>query len=312
MRHFRAVMSLLGMWILLGVGMVQAQTTVGACGSAAGVPLGIGEYTLEWDGLTREYILYIPASYDAAQPVPLVLSLHGFASSPRQQMGFSAWNEVADAENIIVAYPAGTGLLLRWNSGLFAEAANGSVDDVSFLTGLIDHLAETYCIDTTRVYINGLSNGGGMSYRYACEMADRVAAFGGVAGAYSAIPGGCDPSQPVPVILFHGTDDPIVPYAGGDEMGGFPALTDFAADWAERDECAAEPETISGLPESVEAVRYTGCADNVLVEFYTLLGGGHTWSGSGVAIPRIIAGETNRDIEASEIMWAFFEQYQRN
>lgn len=298
---------------------VAAQTEGGACGTGAAVEAGSAAYQMEAGGLTRSYRVYIPASYDGTQPVPLVLSLHGFASNPAQQEAFSNWDSVADAENFIVAYPAGTGTPLRWNSGLFSEQmgerTGNPVDDVQFLADLIDHLAATYCIDPTRVYINGLSNGGGMSYRFACTMADRIAAMGGVAGAYNQIPGGCEPSQPVPVILFHGTADPIVPYEGGasDDPGvtDFPSVPEFAAAWAERNGCAATPETMPDLPASVEATRYTGCANDVEVAFYTLIGGGHTWAGSGVPIPRLIAGETNTDIEASAVMWEFFQRYTR-
>lgn len=270
------------------------------------VNVGQSSHEIEWQGMTRHYRLYIPPSYDPAQPTPLVLSLHGFASNPGQQEMFSQWNAVADEEGFIVAYPQGTRFPLRWNSGLFGESGRG-VDDVAFLSDLIEHLVETYCIDESRVYINGLSNGAGMSHRFACTMADKVAAFGGVAGAYNVFEGGCAPSRPVPTILFHGTEDPIVPYEGNEEQG-FPPVADFAAEWAERNGCDATAVVIDGLEGNVSGVRYTGCDEDADVVFYTIDGGGHTWPG-GEAIPAFIAGTTTDDINASEMMWAFFEQY---
>ena len=282
---------------------VQAQT----CDPAgAAIPYGQSSHEIDWQGTTRHYRLYIPASYDPAQPVPLVLSLHGFASNPGQQEMFSQWNMVADVEGFIVAYPQGTGFPLRWNSGLFTEGTDG-VDDVAFLSDLIDQLVDTYCLDGTRVYINGLSNGAGMSHRFACAMADRVAAFGGVAGAYNTFEGGCEPSRPVPAMLFHGTEDPIVPY-GGNEGQGFSPIADFAADWAERNGCDPAAVVIDDLEGAVSGVRYTGCDEDANVVFYTIDGGGHTWPG-GEAIPAFIAGTTSDDISASETMWAFFEQH---
>lgn len=313
-RHFRVIAMLTFVIALFGMGVLgaAAQSENPACAAGASFEAGQSNHSMTWGEGERSYRLYVPESYDPAQPTPLVLSLHGFASNPAQQEGFSAWNAVADEENFIVAYPAGTGFPLRWNSGLFT----GAVDDTAFLADLIDHLSDEWCIDPARVYINGLSNGAGMSYRFACEMADRVAAIGGVAGAYNAAPGGCEPSQPVPVILFHGTDDPIVPYEGGtaNDPGAtaFPSVEEYARDWAERNECELTPETISGLPDSVSAIRYTGCADDVEVAFYTILGGGHTWSGSGETIPAFIGGATNREIESSAVMWAFFERYTRD
>ncbi len=292
---------------------VSAQAPGGACGAGATFTVGAMNRTLNSDGRDRSYRVYVPASYDPTQPTPLVLSLHGFASNPRQQEGFSNWDMLADAEGFVVVYPAGTGFPQRWNSGLFDQAED-AVNDVQFLSELIDQVATDLCIDLSRVYINGLSNGGGMSYRFACEMADKVAAFGGVAGAYNSF-GACTPSQPMPVILFHGTDDPIVPYTGGesgDPSGSvFPSVPDFAAEWGAINECAATPETIGDLPASVEGIRYTGCAADVQVLFYTILGGGHTWPGTGEPIPAFIAGVTNTDIEASALMWDFFTQYSR-
>ncbi len=304
-------------WLIAVFGVsvlsASAQATSGACAAGATFTVGASSQTLLADGRERAYRVYVPESYDPTQPTPLVLSLHGFASNPRQQEGFSNWDMVAEAENFIVVYPAGTGFPLRWNSGLFAEA-EGAVNDVQFLSELIDQVATDLCIDLSRVYINGLSNGGGMSYRFACEMADKVAAFGGVAGAYNSF-GACTPSQPMPVILFHGTDDPVVAYQGGqsgDPSGSvFPSVPEFAAEWGAINECAATPETIADLPASVEGIRYTGCADDVQVVFYTILGGGHTWPGTGEPIPEFIAGVTNTDIEASAIMWDFFTQYSR-
>jgi polyhydroxybutyrate depolymerase len=254
----------------------------------------------------RSYLLYVPASYDPAAPTPLVLSLHGFASGPVNQMEVSQWNELADERGFIVAYPSGTGFPKRWNT-----SGEGGADDVAFLSDLIDALSEQYNVDPQRVYVNGLSNGGGMSNTLACLRPERIAAIGSVAGAYTEPAGGCNPARPVPVIAFHGTDDRIVPYAGGAAGGPqnfvFPAVPDWAAAWAARNGCDATPETLPAQGE-VSGVRYSGCTDGAEVVFYTVNGGGHNWPGGG-RLPEFIVGHTTQDINATATMWEFFEQH---
>ncbi len=183
-------------------------------------------------------------------------------------------------------------------------------DDVGFIQQIITQVSETYCIDTSRIYVNGLSNGGGMTHRLACEAAELFAAVGMVAGAYNPLPDGCNPSRPVPIIAFHGTDDRIVPYHGG-QGGGFdlPDVHSWAAEWAERNECELTSETLS-VPLAVDysALHYSDCADTVEVILYTIHDGGHTWPGGGPQ-PELFVGKTSQDINASETMWAFFSRY---
>lgn len=298
------VLSLLTGCLLLTGWAVTAQETLSA---GCGTPVEPGQtaHTLYFDDRERRYLLYVPDSYAPDQPAPLVLSLHGFSSNPTQQADYSQWNPVADAHGLIVAYPQGTGIPLRWNSGL--NLSGKVVDDVAFLNALIDHLGQSLCVDTTRVYATGLSNGGGMSNRLACELADRITAIGGVAGAY-ALPNTCEPSRPVPVIAFHGTNDRIVPYEGNEELGAaLPGVREWAAGWAARNGCADEPEA---LPEigAVSGIEYIGCEANASVILYTIEGGGHTWPG-GERQLAFVVGSTNRDINASEIMWDFFQQH---
>jgi polyhydroxybutyrate depolymerase len=258
-------------------------------------------------GLERSYLLHVPSGYDSSQPVPLVVSLHGLASNAIQQAVYSRWNDVAERANIITVYPQGTGRPPRWNSGGSRLGGDNGVDDVQFMRGLLANLAKRLCIDPARIYVNGISNGGGMSYRIACEMADQVAAIGTVAGAFYEFPGGCHPSRPVPVIAFHGTADPLVNFDGNPRLG-LPKITTWAADWAARNGCTTS-EAIPAKGE-VSGIRYTGCKGHADVVLYRIEGGGHTWPGS--PIPVLILGKTTRDINATETMWTFFEQHPLN
>ncbi|MCC6804244.1 MAG: hypothetical protein IT319_15285, partial [Anaerolineae bacterium] len=240
-------------------GVVRAQDG-NHCADKAAVAAGSSAHEIESGGMTRAYQMYVPTGYDPAQPTPLVISLHGFAGNPREQERDSGWDAIAEREGFLVVYPAGTGSPGRWNAGqreipgvrerargLFQQFLGGffetvQVDDVAFIRDLIAELQAFYCIDPARVYVNGMSNGGGMTNRLACEAADVFAAAGMVAGAYTDF-GGCDPSRPIPVIAFHGVKDPIVPYEGVGEIR-FPAVESWVADWAARDQCNAVPETI--------------------------------------------------------------------
>jgi polyhydroxybutyrate depolymerase len=297
---------IMGFIVLIGRGEARAQPE--CSGDTSVYKVGLSDGILESDGRRRTYRLYVPESYDPNQPTPLVLSLHGFASNAGQQMEFSQWNRVADEHNFIVVYPQGSGTPPGWNSGriggrmaeLFPRP-----DDVAFIRALLDHLDETLCIDPARIYATGLSNGAGMSSRLGCELADRIAAIGGVAGAYTP-PETCDPGRAVPVIAFHGLDDPISPYEGG-EAGSEILLTpieEWAGEWAARNGCPAEP-TIETVTESITRRTFSGCESGADVILYSIAGGGHTWPGGGVQ-PVFIAGAVNREIDASAIMWDFF------
>lgn len=256
----------------------------------------------------RFYYLYIPASYDAQAPVPLVFAIHGFAQGALGLAGYSGWEAVAEEHGFILVYPQGSGVIARWETGLFA-GLEGEIDDVGFFSDMIDTISQSLCIDSTRVYANGLSNGGGMSYRLACQLSDRITAIGGVAGAYTEF-GGCEPNRPVPFILFHGTDDSIVPYVGGDSaMFNFPSIENFVLTWAERNECDLEPQNET-IADDVSMMAYTGCANEADVILYTILGGGHTWAGANITrLSDRFGGYVTQSISASELMWTFFSRY---
>jgi polyhydroxybutyrate depolymerase len=280
---------------------------------AESIETGFHDETLDFEGRTRIYRLYVPEIYDASEPVPLVISIHGLVSNPNQQARFARWEDFADEHNFIVIYPQGTGLPTRWNAGE-SPFLDGQIraDDVGFLAELIDQIKSRFCIDPARVFVNGLSNGGGMSNRLACELSGTIAAIGTVAGAYSPLLGGCDPVRPVPVIAFHGTADNIVPYAGsGTDELDLPAVQDWAREWAERNDCDLSAQAVlldDEISDEISAIRYGNCAADAEVVLYTVQQGGHTWPG-GWELPAFIVGRTTQTIDATEIMWDFFQSH---
>lgn len=262
--------------------------------------------TLVSSGERRSYLLYVPETYDPSAPAPLVISLHGFAQWPAHQMQLTHWNDLADEYGFLVVHPSGSFFPLRWRlSGTPGTDLDPDLD-VTFLSELIDEIAAEYNIDRARVYANGLSNGGGMTFLLSCRLSDRIAAIGMVAGAYVTPWEECRPTRPVPAIVFHGTADPIVPYQGGPVRGfELPSVPGWVDMLAQRNGCSAEPLDLPAQGQ-VTGVRFTGCAADVL--FYTVAGGGHSWPG-GEPIPEWIAGTTNRDIDATRMIWAFFQEH---
>ena len=271
--------------------------------------------TIVSSGQEREYLLYVPPSYDRTKPTPLVISLHAAALWPATQMEISRWNKLADEKGFIVVYPSGTTLsgggtgvlpkvwLLRREADLSAN--------VRFISDLIDTLETAYNIDPTRIYANGFSNGGATAFVLSCMLSHRIAAIGTVSAAQDQQPfSWCADSRPVPLINFHGTAD-LVPYGGGKVRASprpFPSVLAWTADWARRNRCGPNPIE-SAVAVDVTRLEYSECADNAAVVLYTIHGGGHSWPG-GKPLPEWIVGPTSRSIDATSQMWEFFREHQ--
>ncbi len=259
-------------------------------------------------GEPREYVLYVPPSYDRGRPTPLVISMHGAGMWPAAQMETSQWNRVADAHGFIVVYPSGLagGGPRVWHANL----GEGPSRDIRFISDLIDSLQASYNIDPARIYANGLSNGGGMSFVLSCTLADRIAAVGMVAAAHLAPWRSCTEPRPVPMIAFHGTADRFTPYRGGSSWvapAPFPDIPGWTANWARRNRC--EPEPIAAtVAADVTRLEYTNCADRAAVVLYTVKDGGHTWPG-GTPLPEWFAGTTSTGVDATGEMWSFFRDH---
>lgn len=259
-------------------------------------------------GLKRQYLLYVPGSYDRSRPTPLVISMHGGAAWPAHQMNTSRWNRLADEHGFIVVYPAGSDVPMSWH----VDRGAGLMRDVRFISELIDKLETSYNIDPERIYANGLSNGGGMAFVLSCTLSDRIAAVGMVAAAQSLPWNWCTDHRPVPMIAFHGTADALTPYNGGRSpafpgslvLPGIPAWT---ANWARRNQCGPDPIE-SRVAADVTRLEYTNCAGNAAVVLYTVEGGGHTWPG-GKPMPEWLAGFTSKGVDATSRMWEFFREH---
>jgi len=266
--------------------------------------------TLVSGGRKRSYLLYVPENYDPATPTPLVISLHGFAEWPAHQMQISHWNDLAEREGFIVVYPCGTQVPLRWHTYPAPGSDMDLMDDVTFISDLIQHLEGETNLDSARIYVNGLSNGGGMAIALACKLPERIAAAGSVSGFFPFPWEEIHPSRPVPTIVFHGTEDPIVPYLGGYTESNrvtLSAIPDWVATLAHYNKCEEVPVDLPPVG-TVSGIRYKSKTGNADVVFYSIEGGGHSWPGGG-SMPKFIVGNTNMDIDATELMWDFFREH---
>lgn len=263
----------------------------------------------------REYLLYVPRSYDRTRPTPLVISLHAAMLWPGHQRDLSHWNQLADQHGFIVVYPSG---LAPWGGGTGASPKVWLLRPesvlsahITFLSELIDTIEATFNIDPTRIYANGFSNGGAMTFALSCRLAHRIAAVGTVSAAQDQLTASwCSGARPMPLINFHGTAD-LVPYTGGRTWASpkpFPSVPTWTAEWAHRNRCGPTPVS-SAVTADVMLLEYTQCPDGATVKLYTIHGGGHSWPG-GEGMPEWVVGPTNRSIDATRQMWAFFLEHQ--
>lgn len=267
--------------------------------------------SIEHGGRVRTFLMHTPPGYDGTAAVPLQLSFHGRGGTGTSQADLTHLNSVADARGFIVVYP--DGVEQSWNNGAgvgstedpTAETLN--VDDVGFVDALVTHMSERFKIDPNRIDVSGMSNGGFFSHRDGCQLSSRVAAIASVAGPMAtAIEPSCQPIAPTAAMIVHGLADKVVPYYGGETLGGGSGLSapKTAEKWATLNGCSNPTGTapISRQVGEVVFRSYVNCQRPVVL--VTVRDGGHTWPG-GLQYS-LFVGKTNRDIDASEEIWKFF------
>ena len=270
-------------------------------------PKGNRTLTITPNILPRSALLHVPELYDPGVGAMLVLNFHGFGSANWQEQILTRMDQVSDEQGFIVAYPQGVGA--SWNAGLCCGTAwLDAVDDVDYVRQLIDAIAAEYCIDPKRVYATGMSNGGFMSHRLACELPDKIAAIAPVAGVLGTPFEQCNPGRPIPVLHFHGTADSLVPYGGGTpiipQLGtglAFPSVADTLEHWRVKNGCSGVEQVFYQQGDTT-CVEWPDCHLGTRTALCTIDGGGHTWPG-GLPIP---SGKTSTDINATRTMIGFF------
>jgi len=233
----------------------------------------------------------VPSSYRGAGRLPTVLEWHGYNQDGAQQAALSGFEALAEIEGFMVVTPTGVPNPGRTqNAWELDPARDPNRDDIEFAGALIDELVGSWCADSTRVYSTGMSDGGFFTSILVCELSDRIAAATSVAGVMR--PPSCQPSRVVPYYAFHGTDDPIEPFAKD-----LAAFDEFAAG------AGCEERKWIDSTDEVVLQQYMRCP----MMFFQIQGGGHSWPGSPIADQQPASlGHTTMDIDATAVSWELF------
>ena len=268
--------------------------------------------SIAYGGYKRSYLVHLPTGYTQNAKLPLVIAMHGGFGNADNLQNQSQLSVKADAENFIVVYPEGLkeGILniSSWNAGWCCGwASKNNIDDVGFIDALLDTLIDQYSIDSGKVYATGMSNGGFMAYRLACELSNRIAAIATVAASMSMT--NCTPERPIPIISFHSYLDEHVPYSGG--IGNGPSLHHNSPQdsvlqvWAEANLCLNLNDTIIHNDQFLHR-NWSNCDCESIIEQYATYDGGHSWPGGKQTL---VGDSVSSFINATDIMWSFFKQH---
>ncbi|MFZ1983509.1 MAG: PHB depolymerase family esterase [Desulfatitalea sp.] len=275
--------------------------------------LGPGEYTLKIAN-NRKYLLHIPASYSAARATPLVLFFHGGGGHMEQAAADYGWREKSEQEGFIVAFPNGSSPLPRqhlatWNAGeCCAYARDENIDDVGFVRQVIADIERQVHIDAGKIFATGMSNGGMLVHRLACEMADIFQAVASVAGTDNTR--GCNPCRPISVLHIHARDDTHVLFNGGagkdafrdeSKVTSFTSVADTINRWIVRNKAEKTPRRVLGVPGAYGDL-YTSKQNDARIELIVTETGGHSWPGGKA----ILGKKPSQVIIANDVIWDFF------
>lgn len=276
--------------------------------------------------LTRTFIVHVPRGFDGKSRVPVVIMLHGAGGSGAGAIGETGWDVKADREGFVAVFPDGTPphpllparFLLNprlWNDGSGRGAIGvEQVNDLGFISAMIDFLEARYCADPARIYCTGFSNGASMAFSVGLNLSDRVAAIAPVSGhlwyrnqtlAY-----------PVPLLFIIGTEDPLNPIDGGTVKLPWatteyhPPIEDTLKEWERMLGCGPQVETARG--NGVREITYDQCAKGGEVVYYRVRGLGHIWPGGKNSLPEKWVGKPSDSLNATDVIWDFFKAHPRN
>ena len=277
---------------------------------------------ITFDGVARNFIVYLPSGYNNSGKTPLIFAIHGGSGTPEGMINLANFKTIADRDKVVLVYPEG--VQKNWNDGRPTAPNQLGINDVGFFNQMCDYMINNYSVDAKKIYATGISNGGFMSTRLGCELSNRIAAIAVNAATIEAttIAPNCKPNRPVPALYIHGTTDPLVPFLGGQITAGGTAggtiLSHFQAidKWVTINGCNPTP-TVTDLPDiandgtTIKQRVYSGGANGSEVVSYVVLNGGHTWPQGYQYLNEAIIGKTSQDMNACEVIWTFFKRFSR-
>lgn len=292
----------------------------GAGPSGDASPIGVGTHALEirHEGRPRKVVVHVPPGYDPSIPAPLVIALHGGGGhadfmADEDRYGLAG---KADSAGFVVVFPNGhsrfpRGRLATWNAGgCCGTARDEGADDVGFLRAVVDHMKLRLEIDGSRVFAAGMSNGGMLAHRLACDASDVFRAVASVAGTDATT--SCSPARPVSILHIHARNDTHVLFGGGagqeafrdlSKVMDFVSVPETVSRWVKRNGCGATPRRV--LDErGAYCEAYAGCREGVSVQLCVTEGGGHSWPGARTV--RRGKEPASKALDANDVIWNFF------
>lgn len=277
-------------------------------------------HILEVGGRQRQYLVHVPTGYDPARKAPVLVALHGGGGNMRLQADDGRYGLISksDAAGFLAVFPNGYsawpgGRLATWNAGACCGSARDKgIDDVGFVRAVVADLQRRYSVDAQRVYATGMSNGGMLAHRLACEAADVFAGIAAVAGTDNTL--ACSPARAIPVLHIHARNDDHVLFGGGagpqafrdeSKVTNFTSVPETIARWVRRNACSPTPTRVLERPGAL-CERYNGCQGGATVQLCVTEDGGHSWPGAGAVRPG--KPGASQALSANDVMWAFFEQ----
>ena len=252
------------------------------------------------EGISREYVLFIPDSYDGKSTVPLMLNFHGFGDYASNYLNTADMRSVAETDTFILVYPQGScsGGSSHWNPCPKGEDNKSTADDLGFIEALISDISSKYEVDRTRIYAAGYSNGAMMAYGLANFKSNLIAAVASVSGAMLDCTGST--SHPMPIVHLHGTSDKVLPYHGSSDYDSSQSTLDY---WIDFNNTSTSPtvttDNSGAIP--IEHYVYGGGDNSVSVEHYKYIGGDHVWFNA-----------TFQGQNTAELVWNFVSRYDIN
>ncbi len=252
------------------------------------------------DGEDREYLMYVPDSYDGTNSVPILFNFHGFGGSVEEFMENADLRSVAETNTFILVYPQGSCLegSSHWNPCPNGPDNKSEADDFGFVEAMINQISSEYNIDLDRVYAGGYSNGGMMAYGLANYKSDLIAAVASISGTMLNCTGSTN--HPMPIVHLHGTSDDVVSYNGSTDWNSVQSTLDY---WINFNNTTTTPtvnaENSGGI--TIEHYIYDQGENSVSVEHYKYIGGEHVWF-----------NETYQGQNTAELIWNFMSKYDLN
>lgn len=318
-------------WPLKGLLVTAALAISAACASSSAspaakdspapsssIPDGSSAQSITVGGQQRTYRVYRPTSLSAGTPTPLVVMLHGALGTGQQAESSYGWDAEADAGHFVVAYPDGLNRTWAVSDTCCGPPAAKHVDDVAFITRVVSAISASLPVDQKRIYATGISNGGMLAYRLACD----TTIFAAIGGDSTTMLSDCPSPAEASLIHIHGTADRTIPYAGGPgkrDNGGTganpadtsgPPIPTLVSRWRTIDRCA--PSSTSTKGEISTSVAE--CPDNRAVELITITGAGHQWPGQPGPQGRLASrlDPPYQGLDATSTIWNFFAAHPRS